>query len=105
MLLLWQLVLAGYTAVLGNHAAREAARELAVSTLRDDALIDAPRGRRARRPAAQLGAHQLRVTLPEDDRVRVSLRVPLLVPGLWTRCASAFEQETAPRGRSARGRA
>ncbi len=93
MLLLWQLGLAGYTAVLGTHAAREAARELAVSTLNDVSLI-AHLEDVAREDLPRSFEDQLRVTLPEDDRVRLTLRVPVLVPGLWSPVRISFEQET-----------
>lgn len=93
MLLLWQLVLAGYTAVLGTHAAREAARELAVTELADEQLV-AHLEDVARADLPPSFEQALQLTLPEDDRVRLSLRVPLLVPGIWTPVRIAFEQET-----------
>ena len=81
VLVLWELVLAGFTFVLGQHGAREAARVLAVTSLRDDALVEEleevvaealPGGWRS----------SLRVELLDVERVRVSLSVPLVVPGL-----------------------
>lgn len=93
MLLLWQFVLAGYTAVLGTHAAREAARELAVSELQDEQLV-AHLEDVAREDLPASFEQALELTLPEDDRVRLSLRVPLLVPGIWTPVRIPFEQET-----------
>ena len=80
VLVLWELVLAGFTFVLGQHAAREAARVLAVTSLRDDALVaelehvaaeDLPGG----------WTPSLDLELLDEDRLRVSLAVPLLVPG------------------------
>jgi pilus assembly protein CpaE len=83
ILLLWELVLAGFTAVLSTHAAREAARELAVSELSGD----------------ELDAHLeeiVRSDLPSgwdegpvdveaiEDRVIVRLTVPAIVPRQWT---------------------
>lgn len=82
VLVLWEVVLAGFTYVLGQHAAGETARVLAVTTLRDEALLerledvareDLPRGWRG----------SLEVALPRPDRIEVSLAVPLLVPGVF----------------------
>lgn len=79
LILLWQIVLTGYTVMLSSHAAREAARELAVSELSGDALTarledivrsDLPRGWNARPVEVRSGR----------DRVDVTLTVPALLP-------------------------
>lgn len=73
-LAVWQLGLTGFTYVLAGHAAREGARELAVSapgfasTAREDL------------PAAwRKGA---KVTKPDAETVAVRLNVPILLPGM-----------------------
>lgn len=73
IVLLWQMALVGTTVVLGTHAAREGARELAVDRdgARAAAIDDLPSG--WRRAAA---------VSTSDDRVDVRLRVPALVPSV-----------------------
>ena len=85
-LLVWQLVLVGFTSVLAGHAAREAAHELAVSgdETTDARLRDVAA---AGLPTAWQRALQLERAGPEGPgtdppRVVVRLEVPLLVPGL-----------------------
>lgn len=77
VVLLWQMALVGTTFVLGEHAAREGARELSVDDdARAAAMADLPVG--WRRSAA---------VSTTDDRVDVALRVPALFPGVsspWT---------------------
>lgn len=74
MLLLWELALAGFTSVLGTHAAREAARELAVggAALEQVATEDLPSGWQDDVAVAVRG-----------DTVAVTLGVPIIVPGYW----------------------
>ena len=72
---LWQLGLVGYTYVLAGHAAREGSRQLAVlpagSAFRDAAEEDVPKAwRRASRITR------------DGSAVVVSLRVPVVLPGL-----------------------
>lgn len=82
IVLLWQMALVGTTFVLGEHAAREGARELSVDDdARTAAMADLPVG--WRRSAA---------VATTDDRVHVALRVPALFPGVsspWTITTSA----------------
>jgi pilus assembly protein CpaE len=71
---LWQLVLVGYTDVLASHSAREAARARAVGEkCREPAEKPLPRAWRPGMHATML-----------DDGVRVTLRVPFMMPGLKT---------------------
>lgn len=77
ILLLWELALTGFTVVLGTHAAREAARELAVadlsnSELEETAAEDLPGG----------WSDDVEVAV-RGDRVTVTLGVPIIVPGYW----------------------
>lgn len=78
-LLLWEIVLVGFTFLLSNHGAREAARELAVTRLSADervehvtdvAVEDLPSGWRQ---AAEVDV--------AEDEVSLTLSVPLLAPG------------------------
>lgn len=76
VLLVWQAVLTGYTFVLGQHAAREGARVMAIAggdaaQIASAAREDLPRAWRA---GAQIDR--------DGDDVAVSLTVPALVPGL-----------------------
>ncbi|MGH2662095.1 MAG: AAA family ATPase [Actinomycetota bacterium] len=73
-LLLWQIVLTGYTFVLAGHAAREGARELAV-----DGNVSA--AVRADLPAGWLEGMKVD---REEEAVVVSLSVPALAPGVET---------------------
>jgi pilus assembly protein CpaE len=71
-LLLWQMVLAGFTYVLAGHAAREGARELAVGGGVESAAED-----------DVLPAWRDHMEVDEGrDWVEVTLRVPALVPGI-----------------------
>lgn len=90
---LWQLGLVGYTYVIAGHAAREGARELAVSAdYREVAEADVPKAwlRRAR------------ITEEDGSVVKVSLRVPVVLPGLdspfrvTTEAATVIEDEPLP---------
>ncbi len=82
LMLMWQLALAGYTVVLANHGAREAARELAVTRLSDGAL-DAHLTDivRSDLPAGWDRAELVEVE-PDGEEVRVTLTVPALAPSL-----------------------
>lgn len=68
----WQLALAGHTAWLAAHAARSGARAEAVG--RDPAAA-------ARRSLPRSLERGLRVERVRGGAVRVSVRVPLLLPG------------------------
>lgn len=89
LLLLWQLGLAGWTAVLGHHTARELSRHLATSHLAHDgaalAVELADVARRDLLPAWQGGVTftvDVQQGRPPLGAVEVSLPVPLLLPGL-----------------------
>lgn len=87
ILLLWQIVLAGYTQVIVGHAAREASRELAMVQIADDAEREAHLHEVAAADVPPAWVESLVVRNRDDgapERVRVSLDVPLLVPGLFT---------------------
>jgi pilus assembly protein CpaE len=73
-LVLWQVGLLGYTFVLAGHSAREGARALATGE-------DEARAVRADVPGAWKDGLRCEVG---DARVKVSLAVPALVPGLTT---------------------
>ncbi len=94
VLLLWELALAGFTYVLGTHAAREAARELAVSELSDAELVDIAA---ADLPGGWLDSLEVSST---DDRVSVTLAVPALAPGFDTPMRLTAVAGTVPEGRS-----
>jgi pilus assembly protein CpaE len=82
LVLLWQLVLAGTTMVFSSHAAREAARELAVSELSGERL-DAHLEEIVRSDLPD-GWNDAPVEVqPGRDRVRVRLTVPALLPS-WS---------------------
>jgi pilus assembly protein CpaE len=71
-LALWQLVLGGYTFVLAGHAAREGARALAVGEPVREAVRADVKG--PWRDGLELDR--------DDERVEVTLRVPVVLPGL-----------------------
>ena len=108
MLGLWQLGLVGYTYVIAGHAAREGARELAV-------VPDDPRHRKpAYRAAAEQDVpkawrHKAKITKEDGSKVRVSLRVPVVLPGLdspfrvTTDAATVIESEPLPGSQSRTG--
>jgi pilus assembly protein CpaE len=97
LLLIWQLVLTGYTTLLANHAATEGARVLALEG-EDQARIEA---------AARAAMHghwerHLEVAPVTGDEVHVRIPVPILVPGTstpWrvTTSAGAVREEEASR--------
>lgn len=73
-LLIWQMLLTGFTYVLAGHSAREAARAMAVDDpVADTAREDVP------------GAWRDGMKVDEgDDYVEVTLKVPAIVPGVDT---------------------
>jgi pilus assembly protein CpaE len=90
---LWQIALTGFTYVVAGHAAREGARALAVSdTYRDAAREDLPKGWR----------HGAEITKPTDVTVKVSLKVPVLIPAfkaplhIATSADTSVEDEPLP---------
>lgn len=86
--LLWQFALAGFTVVVGQNAAREAARTLAVSGPDDPAVVQMAEDRLLPAWRGDAGV----VVAPE--RVTVSLTVPLLMPGLGGPWRLSFEGHT-----------
>ncbi len=92
ILLLWQFVLAGWTASMGEHAAREAARLQAVERY-SAAQVEQLREAAAASLPASL-ARDLRVELPAADRVRVEIGVPLLLPAWSSPWTLGIEQGT-----------
>jgi pilus assembly protein CpaE len=81
LLLLWQLVLAGLTVVYAGHAAREAARELAVTRLSAAPLqAHLEEVVHADLPGGWAAPGMVRV-VAGDARVDVTLTVPAIVPG------------------------
>lgn len=91
VLLLWQMVLIGTTFVLAGNSAREGARELAVGGPVQQAATSAlPPGWR----------RDVTVT-PSSSQVRVTLGVPMLLPGGFTPwritvSAGTVREQTAP---------
>lgn len=89
VLLFWQLILVGWTYSWGQHAVREGARELAVSSLNSTAQVE----------------QVVREELPESMRdglvvttgvstVRADVRVPLLVPAWMSPWTISVQQGT-----------
>jgi pilus assembly protein CpaE len=97
---LWQIAITGYTYVVAGHAAREGARQLAVlpsdggksPPYREAAQDDLPKGWRA-------GAD---ITKPTAVTVKVSLKVPVLIPAfrsplrITTTADTSVEDEPVP---------
>ena len=97
---LWQIAITGYTYVVAGHAAREGARRLAVlpsdtgkaPPYREAAREDLPSGWRA-------GAD---ISKPTPVTVKVSLRVPVLIPAfrspvhVTTTADTSVEDEPVP---------
>lgn len=83
-LALWQVVLTGYTFVLAGDAARAGARDLAVGD-----SIEAP----ARRDLPGAWRSSMHIA-HGSDWVRVTLRVPLVVPGLSSPIAVSQRERT-----------
>ena len=82
VLLLWQIGLVGYTFMLAGHAAREGSRELATDTT--DTAKDRPYADVALEDLPESWRKGAKVDRPEDNVVRVRLKVPVLMPSLRT---------------------
>jgi pilus assembly protein CpaE len=82
VLALWQVGLVGYTYLLAGHAAREAARELAVNTL--DTEREKPYREAAEEDLPAAWRKDAKIERDKDDPVRVNVRlnVPIVLPGL-----------------------
>ncbi len=75
---LWQIAITGYTYVVAGHAAREGARQLAV--LSSDRGKNPPYRKAAREDLPKGWRHGAEITKPTDVTVKVSLKVPVLIP-------------------------
>jgi pilus assembly protein CpaE len=92
ILLLWQIALVGYSFVLADHAAREGARALAVGE-------DVKAAVRSDLPGAWRRNFRVRERDDEkDSAVKVSVAVPLLVPGFRTPFRVPAEEGTVREG-------
>ncbi|GLY85316.1 TadE/TadG family type IV pilus assembly protein [Actinoallomurus iriomotensis] len=78
LLLVWEAFLIGYAADLAGHAANEAAREAAVTTDRDRITQAA----RERVSGGWADARRLMVSVTADGYARVTVRPPLVFPGV-----------------------
>lgn len=85
VLILWEMVLVGYTFILAGHASREGARELAVTTSGEQKAVETI----ARSDLPDGWRDSLRVEL-DGEEVTVHLDVPILAPG----ARSAFKVST-----------
>ena len=77
---LWQIGLVGYTFMLAGHSAREGARELATDAT--DTRTEKPYRDVARSDLPGAWRTGAKIEKREDVKVRVSLRVPVVMPGL-----------------------
>lgn len=102
---LWQLGLVGYTYVLAGHAAQEGSRQLAV--IPDDPKREKPAYRKvAERDLPKAWLKQAKITKEDGSTVKVSLRVPVVLPGLEspfrvsTQASTVIESEPLPEEQS-----
>ena len=97
---LWQIAITGYTYVVAGHAAREGARQLAV--LSDDTGKDPPYRQAAREDLPKGWRPGAEITKPTDVTVKVSLKVPVLIPAfrapihITTTADTSVEDEPLP---------
>src|SRR3954469_3292796 len=97
---LWQIAVTGYTYVVAGHAAREGARQLAV--LSSDSGKDPPYRKAAREDLPKGWRHGAEITKPTDVTVKVSLKVPVLIPAfrapihITTTADTSVEDEPLP---------
>jgi pilus assembly protein CpaE len=97
---LWQIAITGYTYVIAGHAAREGARQLAV--LSDDSGDDPPYRKAASEDLPKGWRHGAEITKPTDVTVKVSLKVPVLIPAfkapihVTTTADTSVEDEPLP---------
>ena len=82
IILMWQIGMVGYTFMLAGHAAREGARVLAVDTT--DTGKDRPYADKAVEDLPKGWKQGAKVDRPEDNTVRVKLKVPILFPSVRT---------------------
>jgi pilus assembly protein CpaE len=97
---LWQIAITGYTYVVAGHAAREGARQLAV--LSSDSGDNPPYRKAAREDLPTGWRHGAEITKPTDVTVKVSLKVPVLIPAfkapihITTSADTSVEDEPLP---------
>jgi pilus assembly protein CpaE len=97
---LWQIAITGYTYVVAGHAAREGARQLAV--LPSDSGDNPPYRKAAREDLPKGWRHGAEITKPTDVTVKVSLKVPVLIPAfrapihITTTADTSVEDEPLP---------
>ncbi len=97
---LWQIALTGYTYVIAGHAAREGARQLAV--LPSDQGKDPPYRNAAREDLPKGWRPGAEITKPTAVTVKVSLKVPVLIPAfrapvhITTTADTSVEDEPLP---------
>jgi len=97
---LWQIAITGYTYVVAGHAAREGARQLAV--LPSDSGDNPPYRQAAREDLPKGWRHGAEITKPTDVTVKVSLKVPVLIPAfrapvhITTTADTSVEAEPLP---------
>lgn len=100
VLALWQMGLVGYTYMLAGHSAREGARELATDPT--DEKGDRPYRDKARADLPGAWRRTAQITKREDVTVRVTLDVPVVLPGLGSPfeitsdAATSVEDEALP---------
>ena len=102
---LWQLGLVGYTYVVAGHAAREGSRQLAV--LPDDPKRTEPPYRKAaKQDIPKAWRKKARITKSGTSTVKVSLRVPVVLPGIkspfriTTHASTVVESQPLPPSQS-----
>jgi pilus assembly protein CpaE len=97
---LWQIAITGYTYVVAGHAAREGARQLAV--LPSDSGKNPPYRKAAQEDLPKGWRHGAEITKPTDVTVKVSLKVPVLIPAfrapihITTTADTSVEDEPVP---------
>jgi pilus assembly protein CpaE len=97
---LWQIAITGYTYVVAGHAAREGARQLAV--LPSDGGKTPPYREAAREDLPKGWRDGAEITKPTSVTVKVSLKVPVLIPAfrspvhITTSADTSVEDEPVP---------
>jgi pilus assembly protein CpaE len=100
LLVLWQVGLMGYTYVLAGHAAREGARKLAVDPT--DGPKEWPYREVAKATIPAGWKKDAEIDKTDAVTVKVSLNVPLFIPGLKTpwrvssEAVTSVEDESLP---------
>ncbi|HEX8102780.1 MAG TPA: AAA family ATPase [Solirubrobacteraceae bacterium] len=101
---LWQIGLVGYTFMLAGHSAREGARELGTDPA--DTRTDKPYRDVAEADLPKAWRKGAKIEKRADVKVRVSLRVPVVMPGVrspWrieSEAATSVEDEPLPESQS-----